>query len=553
MHAEESVQSILERYVENSIGDVIRAGAERPTQHILTMIKVADFYAELAQRDFAGVRKDPKGLAKVMILAIGRLLPEMMKATRVDAGITLPATDTEFQAVRNSMVETGQLLDLKTLADGEEYKLVACRVCGPDEIEIRTVTASEEALEHRDRDALLDAEHSERLDDRKRIDNSFEQAWRARFAAGPVGDSQALAAFRETGRRYLEFFASEYAEADAFAGGTEIGPLTFAQWKQIIVNVCSLGFAKAWLEDITLLEKRQFNPLGFLTLIPTQISDAELRECFQVPGVPEQSELFEKVKACLVLDEKNANLDYGPDGAIPCLVSLGGAMFAPRYSRLGNPYLFLVQCLAKVYSFQMRRILAERESKFQDDLVALLRSNLYLFGEPNVKLPEGKQTLTDIDSVVYERSTNCLYLIQLKWLAVYARELARREKQHDELLNKAGGWVQKVDNWVGEVGHDKVLQTVGLGDMAIDPAKLTVRLLVLNRWWARFSGKEPFDVRAAWLSWSRLKLLAREVPSGSAPLDYIYLRAQSMLMPVFTPVTTPKSYTIAGLTVNVYT
>ena len=67
--------------------------------------------------------------------------------------------------------------------------------------------------------------------------------------------------------------------------------------------------------------------------------------------------------------------------------------------------------------------------------------------------------------------------------------MARREKQHDELLNKAGGWVQKIANWVGEVGPDKVLHTVGLGNDAIDPAKLTIRLLVLNRWWTRFSGR----------------------------------------------------------------
>ncbi|QOY95957.1 hypothetical protein IM543_09055 [Massilia sp. UMI-21] len=553
MHDEESVQAILESYSNKSIGNALRAGGERPNQHILTMIKVADFHAELAQRDFAGVRKHPKGVAKVMCLGIGRLLPEMMKANSADAGISLPAAEVEFQAVRTSLMETGQLLDLKTLAEAEEYKLVACRVCGPDEVEIRKVAASEEALEHRDRDALLDAEHNERSDNRKRIDKLFEQAWHARFAAGPAGDSQALAAFREAGRQYLEFFASEYAEADAFADGTEIGPLTFAQWKQIVVNVCSLAFAKAWLEEITLMEQRRFNPLGFLTLIPTQISDAELRECFRVPGVPEQPELFEKVKACLVLGEENAKLDYGPDGAIPCLVSLGDAVFAPRYSRLGNPYMFLVQRLAKIYSFQMRRILAERESEFQDEIATLLRSNHYLFGESNVKLLKEEQILTDIDLVVYERSTNCLYLIQLKWLAVYARELARREKQYDELLNKAGGWVQKVASWVGKVGPDNVLRTVGLGDDAIDPAKLTVRLLVLNRWWARFSGKEPFNAQAAWLSWSRLKLLAREVPSGSAPLDYIYLSAQSMPLPVFTPVTTPKPYTIADLTVNVYT
>jgi hypothetical protein len=552
MNDEETVESILERYVNKCIGDAIADGAECASKQILAMIKVADFHAELANKDFAGVGKHPNGVMRVMSRGMSTLLPKLIAANGPNSSIELPATDDEFQAVRRSLMQTGELLKFQEFAKAEKYDLFKCQVLAPDEIEIRRMAPDEEASEHNDRNALLDAQHAERLDERHRLDLLFQQAAESRRDTGPSGYWQAFDAFREVGRQYLELFVSEYAEADAFANGTKIGPFTFAQWKQIVSNICSLGFAKACLEDIFLIEQGRFDPQGFLTLMPTRISDAELRQCFLVPGVPEQPGLFEQVKSCVILSDENAKLDYGPDGVAPCLVSIGGAVFAPRYSRLGNPYQFLVQRLAIVYSFQMRRILAEREKQFQDELAALLNTDLYLFGDANVKLFKGKQEITDIDAVVYEKSTGCLYLVQLKWLAVHANELDRREEQYDHLRGKAGGWVQKVGEWVDRVGHDKVLQTVGLGGQAIDPAKLDIRLFVLNRWWARFSGKEPFDARAAWLSWSRLRWMMREVPSGSPPLDHAYGKAMGMVPPPFTAAAKPETYVVAGLTVNLY-
>lgn len=552
MNDEVSVESILDCYVNKCITDAIADGAECASKQILAMIKVADFHAELARKDFAGVRKQPNGVMRTINQGISTLLPKLIAANGFDTAVKLPATDDEFQAVRSRLMQTGELLKLQQFAKAEQYQLVKCRVLAPDEIEIRKMAADEEAAEYNDRNALLDAQHAERLDERRHLDLLFQQTVEFRDTAGPSGYWQAFAELRSVGRSYLELFAVDYAEADAFANDTKIGPLTFSQWKYIILNIWSLGFAKACLEDIFLIESGRFSPHGFLTLTPTRISDAELRECFRVPGVPEQPGLLEQVKTCIILTTENAKIDYDPDGAMPCLVGIGGAVFAPRCSRLVNPYQFLVQRLAKVYSFQMRRILAEREKQFQDELMALLGNDLYIFGDANVDLFKRKQKITDIDAVIYEKPTGCLYLVQLKWLAVHANELDRRERQYDELQTKAGDWVHKVAEWVCRVGRDEVLQTVGLGGRVTDPTKLKIRLFVLNRWWGRFSGKDPFDARAAWLSWSRLRWIMRDVTTGSPPLNYVYGKAMRMLPPPFTVAAKPHRYVVAGLTVNLY-
>lgn len=313
-----------------------------------------------------------------------------------------------------------------------------------DVLEIRKAVADEESLEHAERNAILDGEHADRANVRRRIDTLMEQTVLSRCVRGYAGSSQELAAYKDIGRQYLEFYISEYAEAEAFADSSIIGPLTFAQWKRIAINVCALGFAKALLKDLDLFERGRFTVEGFSLMPPTCISAEELRECFHVPETSGCPDLFDQIASCLILSEANADADYGASGAQPILVRVRDELLMPRHTRLGNPYMFLATRLAQIYRHELRRIVLEREKKFQDDLTQRLAPEYYLFGTPNVLLYRANRTLlTDIDAVVYEKETNCLYLVQLKWFAIY-EDFDERENQYEKLQEKGTEWIDKV-------------------------------------------------------------------------------------------------------------
>ncbi|RYE73301.1 MAG: hypothetical protein EOO81_00920 [Oxalobacteraceae bacterium] len=396
---------------------------------------------------------------------------------------------------------------------------------GQAEVELIDVATDEEAVEHADRNALLDGLHDDRAEVRKALVQRTHRLRSYNQLRGYAGTQAQFDAYAELGREWLQFYMPEYAEADAYADTTRIGPLTFAQWKGIVVDVCAIGFACAEVEDAARLFQGWHTPGHFLSMPPSRISEQQLRTCFLVAGIPDQEQLYKQICECLILDADNAESNFGADGAVAILVRIGANVFMPRYARCGNPYMFLVSRLSKVYAREAKRMGQEREPQFVADLRNLLGNDNYTFGKERVDIFVNKVPLTDIDAVVYEKHTDSLYLIQLKWLAVHAYDLERREKQYTELV-KVDTWINKVQSWVDRTPPRTILAHVGLGDSGIDPNKLNIRLVVLNRWWTRYSGKPEFSGGAVWMSWSRLRLLIRRAGDHVSPFDVAWDEAK---------------------------
>lgn len=550
MNNEESAKNILDRYVEQYVEDFFAKNIS--SLQILPMIKVTDFNAEVCRNDFAGIPKQPVVDTNNMVSGIGKLLPKLVTYSSQEQRAENGNRQQVFVEARKTLRELGMLLKFRNQADGEQYGVTQCKVISNDVIEIRKMVTDEEAIEHADRNALLDGEHDDRKDVLNRIDTLMKNAVQSSRFGGYIEPKQELAAYTDIGRQYLEFYISEYAEAEAFADSSMIGPLTFSQWKRIAINVCALGFAKSLLEDIDLLKRGRFTLEAFSLMPPSRISSEELRECFYVSEIPNCQNIFDQITSCLILSEENAEADYGGHGVQPILIRIGDEVLMPRYSRLGNPYMFLVTRLAQVYRGEIRRIVSEREKKFQDDLSERLDSEYYLYGNPNVFLYRPNKTiLTDIDSVIYEKETNCLYLIQLKWFALYD-SFEQRESQYEKLQDKGNEWIDKVQRWVDTTPPIEVLKHVGFENIDIDPKTLQIRLVMLNRGWTRFSGKEVFENTAAWISWSRLCWMLRGAPLRGSKLAEAWDQAMQTQTIPFQPAGNRYEYKFPGLTVIVF-
>lgn len=508
---------LLDNLINTTVEKLVEICRDTNPAQILAMLKVADLQSELCRGPFAGLKKQSVNAANAMTRALGMLLPKMVATITPTASLTSPTERADFDAARDSLCELGELLMLRDMAKGADYGLSTSKFLGPQEIELVTHSFDEEAAEHADRNALLDGLHGDRFKVRTALKCRLEKLHRYNHLHGFAGTKAQLDAYVELGRELLEFWRPEYAEADAYVDTTSIGPLSFAQWKTVAENVCAMGFAYAEQENAALLGRGWTTPGHFLMMPLSRISPEQLRTCFAVAGMPNSETLYDKIAECLILDPGTAVADYGADGAMPILIRVGTDVFMPRYARQGNPYAFLVSRISKVYSSQARRILAEREPQFVRDLQALLGNEKYLFGKERVDIYLKKVRQTDIDAVVYEKHSHTLYLIQIKWLAVHAYDLERREEQYDELY-KIGKWINKVDGWAKRMPYEVILSEVGLDSVGIDPKKkLKINLVVLNRWWTRFSGKPALPPGAAWLSWSRLCWLVRNKRNYPSP------------------------------------
>jgi len=516
---------LLDNLLQTTVSDLVAASTDAGATQILAMLKVADLQSELCKGPFAGLKKQSAGPADNMTRALGFLLPQMVAAINPTAVVMMPTERAQFEAARDSLGHVGDLISFRDMAKAAEYGLTKSRLLGPTEVELIAEAADEEAVEHADRNALLDGLHDDRAEARKTLVQRTNRLRGYNQLRGYAGTQAQFNAYVELGRGWLEFFMPEYAEADAYAGTTLIGPLTFAQWKGIVVNVCAMGFACAEQEDAARHMRGWNTPGHFLSMPPSRISAEQLRTCFAVAGIPDQEQLYNQIAECLILDAGNAGADYGADGAVPILMRIGTDVFMPRYARNSNPYMFLVSRLAKVYARDAKRMSQEREPQFVADLQTLLGGDRYTFGKERVDIFVKKVPLTDIDAVVYEKHTSSLYLIQLKWFAVHAHDLERREEQYDELC-KVGKWINKVQGWVDRMPRQTILAHVGLGDAGIDPDMINIRLVVLNRWWTRYSGKPAFPDGAVWMSWSRLGWLMRCARDHVSPFGVAWEEAK---------------------------
>lgn len=413
-------------------------------------------------------------------------------------------------------------MNFKRLATGEKYGMTKCSVHSPEIVEINLVGDNLERLEHADRNALLEAERNDRNLARLAIENAESDLLQKTLnVRGYTDSTQEFEDLRKIFRLRARLNMPVYAEADEFANKTQIGPLQFRDWKKIAINLCAIGATKAHLEDRSLARSGKLTKINFLENPPILISKEELELCFRIPALDEDPRIRDEILSCFLLDPKYAHeMPESIDAPAPLLVSVQNEILMPRYSRIGNPYAFLLYRLKKIYDSKMSRVKDDRERQFRNDLERRLDSSKYFFVQRSLTLRRSdKSILTDVDAAVYEKQSNTLYFIQLKWLAVLARDIRTRESQYTNLINPATEWVGKVHNWIALNSSKIILEKAGLRNLVCDDTTFQIRLMVVHRWWTRFSGKPPYDNRATWLSWPRFSLLLRQYNSSNCPLS----------------------------------
>ena len=161
------------------------------------------------------------------------------------------------------------------------------------------------------------------------------------------------------------------------------------------------------------------------------------------------------------------------------------------------------------------------------------------------------RTSTDIDSVLYEHSENCVYLVQLKWPSPYTTPNQRSSRIKN--LQDANDWIGKVSEWQARTINRDILQLFGLHKIQCDIENLKVRLIVLSRIWTRFGGEVNQDSRAAWISWSRLRYLCLENHRREDPLNVSWTVAVQGDNCPFTPQGHTRTLNFESLKVSICT
>lgn len=307
-------------------------------------------------------------------------------------------------------------------------------------------------------------------------------------------NDEALVAYH---REMARIRASGTAEAEALPAAASIGGRAFAQWNEASVVACGgllqhIAFATRLMATKPGLELR-----NLLTLFARR---DDIAAVWQERG--ESAAWAGRIVSGLTLDARSAiQCERDHEMPLPYYIDFGRHfLLMPVFGGLMNPCAGLVWHLRAHHRTDWDRSVGGREAIFRADLQRLFAPPRYIVPSTGFKLRRGDGSeLTDVDTVVLDRTTGDLVLIQLKWPDIYGRSLAERNSRRINLL-KANDWVDAVAGWLGQRTAADVAAHMGLGPAGAKPPVL----LVLARHAARFAGESGYDPRARWMSWPRL-------------------------------------------------
>jgi hypothetical protein len=529
MNTELSALAVLELIKQRQVAQTLRHCSGKEMLYLIKMIRVADIHAEFSSQEFPGYGRLPSERARNILHGIDILMPQLLAKVDGDDLEVSEVLDTGLlDWVTQQLDDVGTIAGLERLASLEKSGLTKCVLKSENDIVIELLVPDLEAIEHAARNEVLDYDKSDtRAEFRRNVQLYVEwnEEWRANGSAQVSQES-----FRRLisiGRKFAELHRNEFAEANEFDAESRIGPLKFGHWIEIAEVIYAEGFARSHLQNNDLIRSGQFHPAGYLQQPPVSISHAELISFISATLLTADQALYEAVKSCTTLQESDFStfgVHLTPSNAP--LIESGNTIILPRYVRTSNPYSFLLSRLMFFYEDDLTRARDEREAPFQCDLLRLFAGEGYIVGKLNAMLNNEDGTdLTDIDSAIYEKKTNCLYLFQLYWPDIYAGEPRKRENRYKNFRKKTK-WITDVQGWIKDNATSELIYRLDLNDVIIDVENLQVELIMLNRWWTMFSGKSPYKKEAIWLSWSYLRFLVKQAPDTNCLLAFAYTAAK---------------------------
>ena len=503
---------------------------------LLELVRAADLHAYFlhcfSRRD-ATVELMMK--CQFIIHGIGPVLKALLPLVEGrGGGMPWPPTNSErAQWADQVLHQAGRLSMLRRPAYSERYGLVRCEVHSDQHFAIHLLGKDDESRDREDIvwlvNKTLDEQraHLDHLDSqvkgwaRNRIDRAvrIDRKHFIRYDS----DRGLLNLYQE----YVQRFMIDSAESDTFPDDVRIGPRTFGDWKRIATIAAAR--AALHLSFATRLQALNRGKLDLRNLLTILVRVDDLRGVWreQLNGLAEGD--LDEIADVFMLGAKHAEEYFSNhDCPLPYNIRVGrDFVLLPQFGYLANTCTHLVAGLRRKYRKDWDDAVNLREAKFQTDLYELFPGDDYVVGRENVRIRRANGRMeTDIDATLFEKSTKCLYLLQLKWLDVFAHNLRERQSKLSNLLDKGNKWVDQVSQWSETTPRSEILDRLGLSSLALTPNSVEIRIVVLTRFSSRFSGAHEYDERAAWLSWPTLCRSVAECAPHSAPLEAAWKKAR---------------------------
>lgn len=195
----------------------------------------------------------------------------------------------------------------------------------------------------------------------------------------------------------------------------------------------------------------------------------------------------------------------------------------PLFGLDTNPFLFLLTDLRARNRADWDRVANDRERRWIQDLKHIFGGERWHVHDRNLKLRDGDRTITDLDFIAFDTTTNQLALFQLKWQHPVGMDNRSRRSAGANLLAQGNDWIERVTSWLDKHGVQELAKRANLAVSS----DVKAELFVVGRYNAHFSGFSGHDTRATWVDWNHFMKARVENPRASVCDLAAILRAEA--------------------------
>lgn len=479
------------------------AGSER--RMLLEVIRAIDSIGYL--RAFAPDHEvsDLPGYLDVCWLGASRALSYFLPAGMIGQGAIFARTTPDLSLWAGGLLyQSGLVSHLSRLIDFVRYDLATLELGRSGAIRF-VITAGD--FESIDRDAIDWFGHHT-----KNVDRPFLEAlaadkgtWIVQQLEASVWKDATFGVGYSSSRELEEHFeahseslADSLPGNDALPDDCKIGPITFGQYRSAIVTGMARCLKHTAFVDTLLVRK---DPPAARDILTVYKFDHELREEWGgLRGLQDdEADILLEVMGISPADAMH--LKSIPDCPQALLIKGGDRCWhTPVFGGLNCPFPWMNRKLQRMFRPDWDRAVNLREAAFRDDLRELFPEPRFFMPQKPHPLRDGRRMLTDIDATIFDRNTGTLAVFQLKWQDSFEASLRERASRQNNLTREGNEWVEVVSTYCTGLGSAERALRLGLPEELASNAK-AMRLFVLARNGARFSGGEAQDNRAAWFSW----------------------------------------------------
>lgn len=325
--------------------------------------------------------------------------------------------------------------------------------------------------------------------------------WGISYTTTPEIDNH----FLECGQIYLRRMWSQ----DLLGTDDTIGGRPFGDYLGVLAAIS--GRAEKHLCFASMLKRR--NPELKLENLLTSFATCDQFITGLAAHLDAETTQINEYLECLTLGPENLSLHTASDENVwaPIVRSSKEHFLLPLYGLDINPFLFLLADLKARFPKDWFRAANNRERRWLDEIKHLFPKERWVINDRNVKLREGKRTITDLDFVVYDTVHNELALFQLKWQHPVGSDNRSRRSAGKNLISQGNDWIDRVAKWISRNGIEELAKRVSVN---IKP-DAKVELFVIARYNAYFTGFSNRDARAVWADWNHLMKARLENPAAS--------------------------------------